>query len=695
MKNLKIGKKMMVGFGSIIVAIIVLATVVIITNSSTITNVSRIDEDSMLQTKTNDMIKTFYAARVNANIIYKVIDEEAASGFTKNVGDVESAFMDIFSYIDSHPVLEKFRSTLQEANESFKTWKNEVQTVITYNEQLDAARAEITTNGDTIGEMSKLLLNNQFDRIGIEAGGGGEDLPANIARHNERAKLADSIEGNATAFRLEIRNLIHSFDTSNVDETLAYMDEAIRLATQYRDSSTDASDTQNAQTVIDAVSAYRALTVDFAAISDAAADAVEKAVPLGDTTVLNMENTALALDTAMETQVSSTQGNATAAMTVVIIVVVISLVLAIVIALILTRAFTRPLKKMQALMEQAGVEGDLHFSDEVRDDILQEAQAKDEIGQSLKAFAQFVDHIRYISVCLEQIAEKDLSLEIEVLSSVDTMGNSLRSMLENLNTMFGEINAVASQVSTSSSEVARGAQSLAQGSTEQASTVEEISASISEITTQSKSASINAMEAARFSGEIKNIALDGNEKMLNMITSVQEINDASQAIGNVIKAIDDIAFQTNILALNAAVEAARAGEHGKGFAVVADEVRNLAAKSAEAAKETAALISANIEKAGAGKETANETAESLKKIVAGIEQTSASLNEISHQSEANEQATDQVRMAVDQVAQVVQQNSATSEESAAASQEMSGQAQQLQALIAQFKLKKSAYSSRF
>ncbi|SHH83005.1 methyl-accepting chemotaxis protein [Clostridium grantii] len=291
------------------------------------------------------------------------------------------------------------------------------------------------------------------------------------------------------------------------------------------------------------------------------------------------------------------------------------------------------------------------------------------------------------SVDLLKDGDFNYSLDIKAESPIKTLADSITTMSDNLNDTLLNINEATDQVTSGAKKVANSSASLAQGSTQQASSIEELTASIAEIASQTKQNAESANKAKAISTTAQDNLGQSFSQMQEMLSAMEEINSASNNISKIIKVIDEIAFQTNILALNAAVEAARAGQHGKGFAVVAEEVRNLAARSANAAKETTSMIEDSIKKVTYGTKIADTTAEALMQVVSGVEEVTSLVDSIAIASNQQTIGVDQINIGITQIGNIVQITSSTSEETASASQQLFNQSEVLKNEITKFKLK--------
>lgn len=369
--------------------------------------------------------------------------------------------------------------------------------------------------------------------------------------------------------------------------------------------------------------------------------------------------------------------------TISIIVALVFIAVSIVFSVIFGTSVGNPIKEIAAVADKLAV-GDI--------DVDVRVKSKDETGQLANSFRNLIASIREQVLAVERIADADLTVEVVPRSDRDLMGKKLVQLIQRLNDVMSNITIASEQVANGARQISDSSMALSQGATEQASSIEELSASIEEISSQTRRNAENAEEADKLAAAVRSNAEQCTAQMAEMLRAMEEINVSSSNISKIIKVIDDIAFQTNMLALNAAVEAARAGQHGKGFAVVAEEVKNLAARSANAAKETTEMIEGSIEKTEAGTVIAKNTSEALNKIVSQIEKVAELVNNISVASKEQDTGISQINQGIMQVSQVVQTNSATSEESAAASEELSGQAEMLRDMVNRFKLKENAGS---
>lgn len=389
-----------------------------------------------------------------------------------------------------------------------------------------------------------------------------------------------------------------------------------------------------------------------------------------------------------ESQVTDSQNNLSNSINVTEgVSIVILLVILFMNALLVTLVIKRILIPIREITESSRelAKGKLDFQIEVR--------SQDELGELADSLNTSVKNLKMyitdISEVLDGIAGGDLGKEssITYIGDFVQIQTAITTISEQLNQTLSQIQSSANQVDSGANQVAVGAQSLAQGATEQASEVDNLLQMVERITEQINNNAETAVSTNKEAEVVGGSITVCNEQMQEMAEAMNQINACSSEIGKIIKTIEDIAFQTNILALNAAVEAARAGSAGKGFAVVADEVRNLAAKSAEAAKDTTELIEKTLRVVENGSTLTGKTQESLDSVVEGAENVTRDIKKISDASKEQEFAINTIKDGIAQISTVVQSNSATSEESAAASEELASQAQILKRLIGSFRLK--------
>ncbi|BBN63465.1 methyl-accepting chemotaxis protein [Pseudomonas syringae pv. syringae] len=315
-------------------------------------------------------------------------------------------------------------------------------------------------------------------------------------------------------------------------------------------------------------------------------------------------------------------------------------------------------------------------------------RSEDEVGQLSFALNDMSDSLQRQVRVAERISEGDLDLDVRLSSPNDTLGKSLEKMVSNLNNLISEVQVSATQITGSSEQVTDLSQSLSDGAANSASSITEISAVMTQMAAQTSDNAVNAKKADEQSQASRADAGESDKLMTELISAMTEIDNSGKDITAIITTIDNIAAQTNLLALNAAIEAARAGELGRGFAVVADEVRSLAARSAEAAKQTATLIADSSTKTQRGMIIAGRTAESLKNIVSGTSAVSSLVSLIYQASSEQASGLQQASLGLEQIDEVTQQNQSNSRDCAASAKDLSVRASLMQRELSRFKVKK-------
>ena len=363
---------------------------------------------------------------------------------------------------------------------------------------------------------------------------------------------------------------------------------------------------------------------------------------------------------------------------------VVAIILSAIMVAVTTKAVLKPIQEIDHAIDKMR-SGD--FSAEIT------YTSRDELGR-------MAENMRAMLISLREIVHDQMEMmmgmaegnfavkskdESIYIGEFKILYDAIQEIKKRLGETFVQVQQVARRVTAGSDQVSAGAQHLAQGATQQASSIEQLAATITEITQQIKDTAEFSEGSREDTLRIQKEAAKSNEDMQELLKAMGDISENSAQISKIVKTIEDIAFQTNILSLNAAVEAARAGVAGKGFAVVADEVRNLASKSADASKSTAALIENSLSAVQRGREITDKTAESLTHVIADINKVAESITHIAQEAMTQANSVGQISIGVDQISGVVQTTSATSQEGAASSEELSSQAQVLKHLMSQFR----------
>ena len=371
-------------------------------------------------------------------------------------------------------------------------------------------------------------------------------------------------------------------------------------------------------------------------------------------------------------------------MIIIIVIIIIGLILITKVVQAIIESISNPVEEIKsAALEMAKGNYDLEI----------EYTSEDEIGVLADCMREMIlftkDNISNITEVLNKFAEGNFDVEIEdnYIGEFIEIKESLEKIVDSINNTFYDIKIVTEQVKDGSEQVASTAQIISEGAINQAGIIQELIASIGEINEKVKVSTEQANSTNVLTIELGNQIELNNEKMNEMVTAMNKIEESSRNIKSIINTIYSISEQTNLLALNAAIEAARAGESGKGFAVVADEIRKLAEESSVAVKNTEILIEDSITNVNNGKNIADEASEALNAVVGKAKEAVELIGTIAKLTEQGAMSISEVYEGIDQIAEVVESNTAISEESAAASEELSSQSESLQNMIDKFKLR--------
>ncbi|UJX42855.1 HAMP domain-containing protein [Desulfovibrio sp. JY] len=623
MKNMKLGVKISIGFGLLILIACVLGGMAVVNMHG-------------VEIQSTRLAKEFVPEVAIANTIERaaslVMMDIRAYGYSENKKDLEAglrnfaelkrALGEAKAHSEKYPDLTKLREDVGKAQVRVTEYEkliadtsSRLDALTSVRRTLDVAAAAFVKNTGEYQESQTKALRDEIAR----------GMTAEALR--DRADKVAGIDGiltQVTAIRVNnYRGQLYR-DPRAIEEAIKEFTPLEQAVETLRGKTRADANLRQLTSIKDAAGKYRQALSDFLDNYKVLQELAAKRLEAGNGVQEAAEAMAKAALDATQGIANEAVASLSTASTIMLGGLAVALVLGILIAIFLTKAITGPVVK-GVDFAKAMADGD---------------------------FTRLLD-----------IDQKD---EIGILAA------SLNEMVSKLREVVAEVQSASENVASGSEELSASAQSMSQGATEQAASVEEISSSMEQMSSNIKQNAENAQQTQSIAVKAAQDARKGGEAVVSAMEAMKNIAEK-------ISIIEEIARQTNLLALNAAIEAARAGEHGKGFAVVAAEVRKLAERSGSAAAEISELSSSSVQ-------VAERAGSMLTKMVPDIQRTADLVQEIAAASQEQNSGADQINKAIQQLDQVVQQNASASEEMASTSEELSSQAEQLQSTMAFFRV---------